>query len=74
MDGKPILEYAENISNQWSDILIDSVNEISDNFVITEYRKEFKEILEMIIEQAYREGYKDGLALSHWLENGCPKV
>lgn len=74
MDGKPILEYAENISNQWPDILIDSVNEISDNFVITEYRKEFKEILEMIIEQAYREGYKDGLVLSHWLENGCPKV
>ena len=52
--------------------LWDSLQELSEECEKIDPDSHFRKAFDSVIEKVYREGFKDGLALSAWLENGTP--
>ena len=69
---KPILHYTETIVNLYPEDLWDSLQELSGECEKIDSDSHFRKAFDSVIEKVYREGFKDGLALSAWLENGTP--
>ena len=69
---KPILHYTETIVNLYPEELWDSLQELSEECEKIDPDSHFRKAFDSVIEKVYREGFKDGLVLSAWLENGTP--
>ena len=64
--------YTETIVNLYPEELWDSLQELSEECEKIDPDSHFRKAFDSVIEKVYREGFKDGLALSAWLENGTP--
>lgn len=72
---KPILRYAEEeITNTWPTFIQDSLEHIYGKIQEIDCEDLLTGELSYLIENIYREGFKDGLALCYWLENGSYQV
>lgn len=71
---KPILHYSETIVNLWPDPIQDAFEHFSQEFQQLPSNHELMAEFDTLIDNVYREGYKDGLELCHWLENGVPQL
>lgn len=71
---KPILQYAEEgIRNIWPDLIQNSFDYLFYGIKQLDPDSNLIDECSFLIENVYREGYKDGLALAVWLENDSPK-
>ncbi|MDE8735104.1 hypothetical protein P0G10_18570 [Eubacteriales bacterium DFI.9.88] len=72
---KPIARYAEEeITNVWPDFIQDSLEHLANNINRTDADGQLIGEFNYLVETVYREGFKDGLALCVWLEQGSPQM
>lgn len=70
---KPILYYTETTVNLWPDFIQETLEHFLGEFEQMPSRHELIVEFSTLVDNVYREGYKDGLELCHWLENGFPQ-
>ncbi len=68
---KPILHYTETISNLWPDSICESLEHFVNDIDQLPSKHELIKEFNLLIGGIYQEGFKDGLELCHWLENGA---
>ncbi|MCI9596568.1 MAG: hypothetical protein HFE75_04585 [Firmicutes bacterium] len=71
---KPILRYTETTVKLWPDSIRDALEYFLKEFEQLPSGHGMSKEFRTPIDSVYREGYKDGLELCHWLENGAPKL
>lgn len=72
---KPISRYAEEeITNVWPDFIQDSLEHLANKINHTDADGQLIGEFNYLVENVYREGFKDGLALCIWLEQGSPQI
>lgn len=72
---KPIARYAEEeITNVWPEFIQDSLKYLSNKISRSDTDGELIGEFDYLVENVYREGFKDGLALCIWLEQGSAQI